>query len=342
MLPYALTSGEFGPVITAAQAKAMPELWPGGRHPYFSHNPWRFWLIGQHSGILPPLMPPLIWVGLFLPFLLKYPSRFPLINQIKGTIALLPQTVLVSLGLFFAAHALLLKLFFPTRYTIHTFRVVMAIAAGIALTILLDAALSACEHMIKPGHRAGIVLLTGVTGAILILYPNLSPQFPATNNRVSGDEELYQFLQKQPKNIVIATLTAVANDIPTFAQRPVLISEETALPFHIGYYNQIRQRSSDLIRAQYSPDLKSVQQFIQKYSVSFWIIDQNTFTPNYLTSASWLKSFQPAFDEALTRLHKGTVPTLATLKKQCSVLETQGLTVLDTACIVRAKELGNG
>jgi len=345
MLPYALTSGEFGPVITAAQAKTMPELWPGGRHPYFSHNPWRFWLIGQHSGILPPLMPPLIWVGLSLPFLLKYPSRFPLTNQIKGTIAILTQTVMVSLGLFFAAHALLLKLFFPTRYTIHTFRVVMAIAAGIALTILLDAALNACERLLAPNLQSrqfGIILLTVAIGAVLVLYPNLSPQFPATNNRVSGNAELYQFLQKQPKNSVIATLAAVANDIPTFAQRPVLISEETALPFHIGYYNQIRQRSIDLIRAQYSSDMKSVQQFIQKYDVSFWITDQNTFTQSYLTSASWLRSFQPAFDEALTRLHKGTVPALATLKKQCSVLETQGLTVLDTECIVRAKEIGNG
>jgi hypothetical protein len=40
MLPYALASSKFGPLVTATQAMAMPEFWPGGRHPYFDNNPF--------------------------------------------------------------------------------------------------------------------------------------------------------------------------------------------------------------------------------------------------------------------------------------------------------------
>ncbi|UBF26495.1 hypothetical protein K9N68_00320 [Kovacikia minuta CCNUW1] len=334
-LPYAVASAEFAPLVTAAQARAMPEFWAGGRHPYFNSNPWQFWLIGQHSGILPPLMPPLIWTGLVLPIILNHPSRFPLVKHIQPAIAILLQTVVASLGLFFAAHALLLKLFFPTRYTIHTFRMVMAIAAGIVLIVILDAVFRACTRMVT-GHqnrRLGMLALTGVMAMILIAYPNFSPQFPATNNRISGEGKLYPFLQTQPKNTLVATLASTANNIPTFAQRSVLLSEEYALPFHLGYYNQIRQRSKDLIHAQYTPDLAIAQQFIQQYGINFWLVEHNAFTSDYLTKASWLKSFQPEFSNAIAQLNQGTVPAIAQLVKQCSVLETETLSVLAGNCI---------
>ena len=339
ILPYALTSAEFAPLVSAEAAKAMPEFWVGGRHPYFNSNLWAFWLIGQHSGILPPLMPPLIWSGLLLPVILKYPARFPLTQQVKSAITILPQMVLVSVGLFLAAHVFWLKLFFPTRYTIHTFRIVMAIAAGIGLTIGLDAVLGACKGIVAAQlqkRRFGVLVLTAVIGIVLITYPNLSPQFPATNNRISGEAVLYQFLQQQPKTIQIATLANIANDIPTFAHRSVLVSEEYALPFHLGYYRQIRQRYADLIQAQYSPDLTAAQQIIQKYKIDFWLVEHNAFTSGYLTRASWLRSFQPAFTDAIAHLEQGSTPALTRLTKQCSVLETGNLSVLDATCISRS------
>lgn len=340
MLPYTFASSEFGPIVTATQARAMPELWPGGRHPFFDNNPWRFWLLGQHSGILPPLLPPSIWMGLLLPVVLLYPSRFPLVRQVKNTVTVLPQIALVSLGLFFAAHALLLKLFFPTRYTGHTLRVVMAIAAGIVLTVMLDAVFHACKQLAQSHQKRRLfwVLASTVTlGAQLLLYPNLSAGFPMTNYRVSGESALYHFFQKQPKNILIASLSEEANNIPTFSQRSILVSREYALPFHLGYYRQIRQRVIDLISAQYSHDLVAAQQLIQKYGIDFWLLERTAFTPEYLTNnIPWLKSFQPAFTQALANLKQGTTPALAGVMKRCSVFETKSLVVLQADCIAKA------
>jgi hypothetical protein len=334
MLPYAIASSEFGPVVTASQAWKMPEFWPGGRHPFFDPNPWRFWLIGQHSGILPPLMPPLIWMGLLLPVVVKYSSQFPLVNLIKSQVKIFPQIVIVSLTLFFAAHLFLLKLFFPTRYTIHPLRIVMAIAASIALTAMLDSFLRTYQQ--KP--QIWQLILTVILAVVLLFYPNFSGRFPTTDYRQSGEVSLYKFLQQQPQDILIATLADEADNIPTFAQRSILVGREYALPFHLGYYSQIRQRTSDLIDAQYSQDLVAAKQLIQKYKVSFWLVERTAFQPEYLTKKTWLQSFQPAFKKALNSLEQENTPALAKLTKRCSVLETDKFTVLKAECIINSRQ----
>jgi len=274
-----------------------------------------------------------------LPFVLRNSSRFPLVSQVRNTIPILSQLVLVSLSLFFMAHALLLKIFFPTRYTVHTLRIVMALAAGIAIVSMVDAIFYMWIRMAR-SHRMGQLILTTTAavsiGIVLILYPHLTKNFPATNNRISNENSLYEFLQKQPQDSLIATISDQAENIPIFAQRPILIAREYALPFHLGYYNQVRQRCSELIRAQYSQNLALAQQLIQKYNVHFWLLDRKAFTAEYLTDKSWLKSFQPAFTESLTNLEQGIDPALAKLlkSKRCSVLETQNLVVLEASCIV--------
>lgn len=324
LIPYALSSAEFAPVITRSQALNMPELHPGGRHPFFHPNPWHFWLIGEHSGIIPPLMPPLIWFGVLLPLLMQ--SRFPLIQQISDRISVLPQIVYVSLGLFAAAHLLLLRLFFPTRYTTHSFRIVFAISAGIVLTILLDIILRSAQRTIT---KLSIIFVASI---LLLLYPQFSSSFPNTNFRVSNNAALYQFLQSQPKDTLVATLSDEANNIATFAQRSVLFSKEHSLPFHLGYYNQIRQRIIDVMQAQYSSDLTLAKRAIDQYQINFWLLENTTFTPEFLQKTEWLKSFQPAHNTALNNLQQAKTPAISKLSR-CSVFNSDRFTLLDAACI---------
>ncbi len=335
LILYAIMSSSFAPVITRAQAWTMPELHPGGRHPFFDPNPFSFWLVGEHSGIVPPLLPPLIWVGLLLP-LVRNKSRFPLVQQIKPNIAVLGQLAIVSVALFFTAHAVLLRLFFPTRYTVHSFRIILAIAAGIVLTILLDALLVKSKHwhailrsLAKP---MAIVLVV-----VLIGFPALSQAFPMTNYRVSNEGALYEFFKQQPKDALIATLSDEGNNIPTFAHRSTLASKEFSLPFHLGYYEQIRQRLLKMIQAQYSPDVAPLQQTIQRYGITFWLLDRSAFTPQYLIDKDWLSSFQPNFTDAVTRLQQRQTPALATLIPRCSVFDGQSVIVLSGECLLKAK-----
>jgi hypothetical protein len=132
----------------------------------------------------------------------------------------------------------------------------------------------------------------------------------------------------------VASVSEEANFLPYFAQRSILIGREYAIPFHQGYYNQFRQRVTNLLQAQYSPNLEAVQQVIQQYGIDFWLLDQAAFTPHYLASNRWLRQFQPGVREAQTRLEQGITPAIAQIVPRCTVLSTEHLILLDAACIL--------
>jgi hypothetical protein len=121
-----------------------------------------------------------------------------------------------------------------------------------------------------------------------------------------------------------------------------LVGEKFALPYQVGYYRQIRQRTIDLIQAQYTPNLVEAQNFIQKYGVDFWLVEHLAFTPEYLAGEHWsgsyhdrwLAQYQPAVSEALASLKQGKIPALSKVMERCSIFETGNLVVLRADCVV--------
>lgn len=399
LLPEVLSSSEFGPTITLAQARVSPEFSPEGRTSFFRDNPWAFWLNNNRTALMGwPWNPPILYGALALPILLRYPTRFPLARHVTPGVTVLLQLLLVSVSLFLAAHALLFKLYLPSRY-MQTIAIVFPLAAGIALIVILDAVFHAGEQQTKITPRAvalffavyallvtvyypggytkkGLValLVLGAAIALILLLldsifhrskqggePFLGRQFlalastavlavalivspmkvfPKNDYTVGKEPQLYKFFAQQPKDILIAALAEETDNLPSFAKRSILVGREYALPYHTGYYAKIRQRTIDLINAQYSPDLKQVQNFIQKYGVDFWILDQKAFTPEYIAKpgakiSRWIRQFQPAATEALESVKKGTVPALARVSDRCLVLESDRLIVVNTECIAK-------
>lgn len=339
MLPYVLTASEFGPAITAAEARTLPEFLPGGRATFFHKTFQGYWINGRRSSMFPKSLftPVTLCAALLWPLLLAYRSRFPLLKQVTPNIAILPQLFLASVGMFFAAHALLFKLHLPSRYTGYGFRVIVVLLAAIALSAILDAIFRACQQPAKVYQQVFAIASTVVIGASLVLYPSFVKHFPLFTYRIGAVPSLYQFFQQQPKDILIASLSDEANNLPTFAQRSILVGSEYAVPYHVGYYRKFRQQIIDLIRSQYSPDLAAINQFIQKYGVDFWLLDASAFTPEYLGDDSWMDQFQPVSSEARSRLEQGTVPALATLVQPCTVFKTENLVVLEAECIAQAR-----
>lgn len=369
LLPFALKTSEFGPTITAAEARKMPEFLPGGRSSFFHKSPVVFWIDGRGSAILPSRQQALVWLGLLLPVLLRYPSFFPLAKQVTSAVRVLPQIALVSVAMFFAAHAALFKLHLPSRYTGHSFRIALALAGGIALTVLLDAVFQWAENQTKdsstektppptPSPLTGrgldttetlsrSPLLSGKAKKIiafscfllafstLILYPAFVDNFPKTSYQVGGAQQLYQFFAQQPKDTLIASLAEEANNLPTFSQRSILAGREYAIPYHVGYYRRFRERTVELIEAQYSQDLAPALQLIEKYGIDFWLLEPTSFTPDYLIKNHWRWQFEPA-KQAAERLKRGKMPALASLVGRCSVFDREGFSVLPADCILKA------
>ncbi len=332
MIPYALSASDFGPTIAADAAKLMPEFLPGGRSAFFGEDPWRFWF-SSRGGIRLSLEPPLMAFGLLLPLLLKFPRQFPLAPKIHRNIAILSHVIISSIALFFTAHLLLFKLHLPSRYTQHSLRIVIAIAAAISLCLIIDALWAFMQTISEKKHRIGLLPLPALLVMGLIFYPATVKNFPWTGYTIGQFPALYQFLQQQPKDIMIASLSEEANNLPSFAGRSILVGREYAIPYHTGYYNQFRQRLLDVIKAQYSPDIAPVKEVILKYGIDLWLVDGGAFAPGYLEGNSWLMQY-PETAEAIDRLKANTLPAITPYLPRCTVFQTNDIFILSAPCIL--------
>ncbi len=224
LLPYLAASPD-GAVITAAEARALPEFGSAGRARFWLDDPWQFWLTGSRSGLFPSLKPPLLGLGFLLPLLLCLPRRFPIARYITPNLAILGQTVIVALGLFFAAHALLFRLHLPSRHTAYTLRYVLVFAAALVLMLLLEGSLRWLQSPTARWPRRFLVwggIL--VMACLLLLYPVYAESFPKTGYQPGSAPTLYALLAAQPQDILVASLLPEADNIPSFAQRLVLIA----------------------------------------------------------------------------------------------------------------------
>lgn len=337
LLPYALHLSQFDPVVSLTEAKQMPEFQRRGRSDFFTDNAWDYWIQGLRSGLLPNIdrLPELLIAAILLPIALRFRQRFPLTQQLQPAVVLMPQLLVTSLFWFFAAHALLFRLHLPSRYTQHTFRVVLCWAAGIGLVIAIDALKRWAGANASQGRQWLAMGGIGAAAAALIFYPNYTPEFPRTKYFVGTHDNLYQFLAQQPKDTLVASLSEEANNLPSFTQRSVLVAQEYAIPYHMGYYEPFQQRATDLIQAQYSPGLGKVKRFIRNYGVDFWLLDRQAFTSEYVEQ-SWFKQYPEAFQSAKRAVKSGKKPVLSRIKisQPCTVFQDQAFTLIDAACLL--------
>ncbi len=372
LLLFQRDTAAFSPVVTRAQMLAMPEFNPGGRIVYFVSNPLRFWWM-SNGGINPLIYPPIALLAFLFPVVYGYPwlseriqtlfkerlkqnsrsRQLPLdlsLRQLSSTlhqslspdVRVLSDLLLGSFGLWLLAHLLLGKLYFPNRYTQHSLRVIMSIATGILLMLMLKAGWSWLRQQRWQRLRFWQQFLIGFVSLFLlasIVVPTLPAVTLSALNFVRGrSPELYQYLSQQPKDTLVASLAKEADNLPTFAARSVLFSKEHALPMHLGYYNLIKARILDVINAQYSTDPAVIKALIQKYGIDFLLINDNAFTADYLSGNNWLKLFQPATDRAIATLEANQTPVLAGLMQPCSVVQTNGLYLVNTSCVLSRLE----
>ncbi|MGB3694353.1 MAG: hypothetical protein WA999_16685, partial [Spirulinaceae cyanobacterium] len=360
LLPYLLGTSEFGPTLTLAEAQQLPELGPQGRKAFFLDTPQQFWIWGLRSGILPSewyLWPNkyfflVFLLSLFLPILFAFSAFFPLTKKFTPKILLIPQLVIVSLFWYFAAHTLLFKLYLPSRFTQHSLRIITPILASFVLLILLDKVLQLCQRKVGLPQGASVIAVLVVV-ALLVTYPviiKVKNYNSLTNNNYHVGEvpSLYQLLNQQPKDIMVASLAKEANNIPTYALRSVLIAGEYSNPYQSGYYQQFRQRMGDLIQAQYSQDISTVARFIKKYDVDFWLLDESAFTSQYFRDSRLLKQFlQPGFEddqlpnfvkEARENIKLGNTPALVSIIRECTIWREKELILLEADCLLKAAE----
>ena len=347
LLPIALSDSVYGAVISEAAARQSPEFGENGRNQFFLSNATQFWLWADRSGLFPSFHPYSLLVGFLLPLVWllarRYPTRFPLGQRITPKINLLWQITAVAIVLFGAAHALLFKLYLPSRYTAYTLRFVLVFATAIVLALLLDGLwewLRRQEHDLRQQtqllsyQKALVWGITVLLGSALLFYPAYTKRHAGDSYFVGEATKLYHFFEQQPKDVRIASLTREADNLPTFADRSVLVSREYGLSYQTGYLRQFRRRAIDLINAQYSLDPIALDAFIQTYRIDFWLLDRQESFATESLQKSWIRQYPDAFQTALTHVQQGT-PVLKRLARPCTVIRDRDLQVLSAKCILK-------
>ncbi|MEO0407780.1 MAG: hypothetical protein AAF289_10555 [Cyanobacteria bacterium P01_A01_bin.135] len=322
LLPYALQSHGYGPTLTAAAARSLPEMsLSGSRTQFFTTDPAAYWLEGRSGLRLATALTPVTnGLGLLLPLLVWRRS-----HKLVG-LSLLLQVTVASLIMFIAAHLLLFRLHLPSRYTQHSLRVVLSVAAAIALVLLVRQTWRWAQR----GWQRGLVgVFGGLLAALVLLYP-LATGGSVTAYQVGRAVPFYEFLRQQPANTLVASLSSEANNLPSFTGRSILVGEEYLIPYHSGYYRQMRDRALRLIEAQYSPDPQVVQQLIRDYGITHWLLDGNAFNPRYRQNNGLMQMFP---DAAIA----GGVPVLQPLAQAetCLAARHRNRLLLDAACLAR-------
>lgn len=340
VLGYASHESQFGPAVTAAEARTWVEFTMQGRIPFFdTENPLRGILAGRHSGIRLSLNPPLLGLSFFLPLLLWFPTRFPIVKRMHPGVILLLQLTLVSFGWFVLAYLLLFRLYHPSRYTVHTLLIVMAVAAGLTFGILWETAWERVRQSTQNRAKLWLAAVL-VIGAVVVAYPHLAWSGSFPNDRVVIGEapNVYQYLREQPKDTVIASLAVESDNIPIFALRTTLVAQEYGNPYHVGYYREFRERATNLVRAQYSPSSAEVKQFIDQYQIDFWLVETNAFSPEYLEGDRWRRQYEPAVGEAVAAMQRGEVPFLQQVGDRCTVASDPRFVLVSSECLVSQRK----
>jgi hypothetical protein len=175
---------------------------------------------------------------------------------------------LSSVLLYFLARLFLLKMFIPDRYVVYTFNLFYCLFLAVCLT-------AALKINRWPRNLALLSLVLAATlGGLRLQGVGLKDY--------SAYQALYAALARTPKDALIAGHPNLMDTVPTFAQRRAFATYELAHPWSRGYWQQLRPRLDDFFRAYYAATPQEVLAFCRKYRISFLVVDDRHFRPDFL------------------------------------------------------------
>jgi hypothetical protein len=312
-----LPAREFGPAVTAHEARAMQEFGPGGRNAFFGGTPFEYWIASFRSGfnlrVVDPwsrTVPLLGWLVLAaLPFAVSLARSTA--RPRTATLVLLDLAV-ASVALFAIAHATLFALYLPARFVQWT----VPLAIGVAAALGLDQ---------QTGER-----LRHATVALTIALAVVPLQ---TDGYLVADPHpnITAYLLDQSPDVLVAGASTHLDSVPSFAARPILMSREYALAYHLGYYTVARQRMHDLVESYYADSPRGALEPIRKYGVGFMLVDGAAFDRDRAIDA-WSGGFQPFTATIVDHVRRRGRWAWPEFARTCGVAQDGEVVLVSVAC----------
>ena len=296
LIPTLLGSLAYGSTLGPSDVAAYPELGPEGRYGPEDRAPFdalprailkmlpeafrgreATWLPGTYDWVSiipsnPSTMPLLQWVmlgvglvvcvGLVLQAYEDAAARRLLVLPIVASIAYLVATPLAP------------TLYLPQRYTAYTIPLVAVVGLPAACRTLANLA----QGRNVRGWRSGIVVI-GVCGATWLYTGGTGNRSAGLVQFEDGNAAIYQFVASTPPDTVFAAWPSeLANNIPYFSHRSILMNAEVHQVFHTRYADEMRARTYALIDAYLAADVAPIRTLREQYGVRYLIVDERHFT----------------------------------------------------------------
>ncbi|MGC2432913.1 MAG: hypothetical protein WA433_03945 [Desulfobaccales bacterium] len=271
LMNYSFDASGFGPLVSYAEMVNRPEFYAGGRYAILPVpsifweliNPWEWIAPFRDLGLLAGIATCVVLAGATLWGLTRVALR-----ALAPRLQPLGYLLLAGLAVYCLARIFLLKLFIPDRYLIYILNLAYCLILALGLNALLKV-----EQW--PRTLAVLVLAAAVALGVWRLW-NVGLKDFAVYRPV------YAALAATPKDAIIAGHPNLMDNVPTFARRRVLVTYKLAHPWSKGLWQKIEPRLEDLFAAYYAADPQEVIAFCRKYQVSFLVVDDRHFTPEFL------------------------------------------------------------
>ena len=242
---------DIGPAIKGAEAMAMPEFGDHGRVRLYFGGFVNDWLRSQLMGLG---WSPRVLAVIVLACVLTVVSRAQRIPRAAWYL------LGCGLAVWLVAHFTLFDLYLPNRHSR------WSIAAFAIAAIPCAAAALANRMRVRQVPLSAAAIALSFAAILWALLPQAMAHVHRPVNR--DMENVYRYLSMTPKGTRILAHPDVADFIPLRAQRSVVASTETALPFMRGYYRSLIPRLNDSLRAAYAADWKSVDEIARRYGAT--------------------------------------------------------------------------
>lgn len=279
----------FGPTPWLSEMLGHPEFGPNGRFPILPVPPVWWELFARPWELIAPFRDGNPWLGaavtaLLLPLLFLGARRLDR-ERLKPALPALGFLLLASVILYFAARALLFKLFVPSRYLEYATNILYCLGLGLCLAPLARTAA-------RGGRTAGAVLLAA---ALLLGAWRLSG---TALYDYSDGAALYAAVRETPKTAVFAGHPALMDNVLTFGERDVYASFELAHPWSRAYWARLAPRLDRVLRAYYAADPAELTRFCAQEGVDYLVVDRRHFTPEFLAGKPFFAPFDAVIREA--------------------------------------------